>query len=364
MIDILYSILAFLIVISIIVVTHEFGHYIAARCFGVIATDFAVGWGPTLFKKRDKHGTTWKLCAIPLGGYIKYLGDADATSIGGKPVKLSAQERKHSFVGQSLVKKSVIAIAGPAANFVTAIFILTCMFCLDGRLVASNKIIAVEPNSVAHRSGIQPEDKLISIAGHAVQDFATAERYIKASPNVPLEFSIERNGQILKQIITPEAVEASYGKEKIIIGKLGILPDVSYKKYGVLGSLQASVKDTWNISMFTLKIFGQILTGNRSTKDVGSIIRISKQSLDVMKQGASALAYFIALLSINIGLFNLFPIPPLDGGHILLYVTRGILPKKAADYFENYAIKIGIGVLVVLMIGALLNDIIQLRVGQ
>jgi regulator of sigma E protease len=360
MMDIVYSILSFFIVISIIVVTHELGHYAMARVFGIKVTDFAVGWGPTLFSVKDKHGTAWKLCAIPIGGYIKYLGDEDMTSLKSNK-NLSKKDRAYSLAAQSPIKKSLIAVAGPLSNFLFAILIFTYFFSVSGKIVSDNEITMVDKGSVAHKEGLQIGDRIKSIEGSSVADFSDVERYVRSNPNIPLKVEIERDGQITMKLITPESVEIKNGGETVVLGKLGIGSNkVRREVYSVPKAFVVSVNETVKITCFTLKTIGQMITGSRGTKEMASVIRISQYSGKFIKQGAAAFMWFIAMLSINLGLVNLFPIPPLDGGHILLHGVRGLVGDKWANYFENYAIKIGVAILIALMAFTIVNDIIHL----
>ncbi|NRA73615.1 MAG: RIP metalloprotease RseP [Rickettsiales bacterium] len=358
MIETLYNILSFLLVISIIVFTHELGHYIAARIFGVKVIDFAIGWGPKIFSIKDKAGTNWKLCAIPIGGYIKYFGDTNISSISSTGKKLSEKEKKQSFVAQSSWKKSIMAAAGPMGNFLVAIIIFTYFFAFHGKLVSENEVTFVAPNSVAQREGIEIGDRIKKIEGSEVSDFSDIERYVKTSPNIPLHLEIERNGQVIKKIITPEAVEIENDVEKITIGKIGIGSNkVRREVYSLPKAVIVSVQEVIKTSVFTLKSLGQMITGHRGTKELASVIRISKYSGMVIKQSFASFIWFIAILSINLGLVNLFPVPPLDGGHIFLYAVKGITSKKIYNYIELYTVRIGIVLLIALMIFGLFNDI-------
>jgi regulator of sigma E protease len=361
MMDILYSVLSFLLVISIIVITHELGHYLAARMFGVKVVDFAIGWGPTIFSVKDKSGTNWKLCAIPIGGYIKYFGDEDIASVTSNK-NLTKEQKKYSFVAQNSIKRSIMVAAGPLGNFLFAILIFTYFFYVNGKMVSDNEVTFIAPNSVASRAGLKLGDRIKSVEGSNISDFSDVDRYVKANPNIPLKFEIERNGESIKEVITPEATEITSDGEKMIVGKLGIGSDkVKKEEYNIFQAFFVSIKETIKISSFTLKTIGQIFTGDRGTKDMASVIRISQYSGKFVKQGAAAFMWFIAMLSINLGLINLFPVPPLDGGHIFLYVVKGLVGEKIAGYVETYAVRIGIVLLIALMVFTIVNDIIQLK---
>lgn len=358
---ILQSIIAFLLVILVVVITHEFGHYLASRLFGIVVTDFSIGFGPTLFKFKDKYGTTWRICAIPLGGYIKHLGDINVTSLTGSAAGLTKKQTRKAFFTQKAWKKVTVAIAGPTANFVTAILVFTCLFYFTGKSVSDNKIMAVDPKGAAHKSGLKAGDIIKSIDDDEVKDLAIAERTIASHPNIPLKFEIERDGQVFTTIIIPTPEELQQGQDKYTVGKIGVVPHLKRKKYDLIPAVVTATQETWNFSVLILRITGQLITGTRSIMELGSVIRISRASREAINQGFDALAIFIAIISINVGIFNLFPIPPLDGGAAAVHIVGAFVNKKAANKFENYAIRVGIVLLLIIMLVAFVSDLKYLK---
>lgn len=362
MLESLYIAASFILVISFIVFVHELGHYTVAKIAGVKVTDFAIGFGPKIVGVRDKSGTEWKLCWIPLGGYVKFLGDQDPASMkAGNLSLLSKEDQKRSFINKSLAVKSAIAVAGPLANFLLAIAILASFFYAYGKIISSTEIALVEPGSRAAQAGLKVDDKIIEVDGNKVEEFLDVERYVFSHPNISLTFTIQRGEDTFTRVIIPEEVEKiDSSGNKLLIGKLGIgSSKVEYKRYGIISSIALATVETKKICMLTLKAIGQMVTGSRSTKDVGGIIRITKYTAQSVKQGAIATLSFIAMLSINLGLVNLFPIPPLDGGHLLIYGIEAIFGKKKYTSAKEYVIKIGFVLLIALMAFGIVNDIIN-----
>lgn len=362
MLESLYIVGSFIFVISFIVFVHELGHYAVAKIAGVKVTDFAIGFGPKIIGIKDKSGTEWKLCWIPLGGYVKFLGDQDPASMkAGKVLSLSKEDQNKTFVNKNLAVKSAIAVAGPMANFLLAIIILSGFFYFFGKIVASTQIALVEPGSRAEQAGIKVDDKIIEVDGNKVEDFLDIERYVFSHPKIPLTFTIQRGEDVFTKIIVPEEVEKiDSSGNKLFVGRIGVgSSKVEHKRVGIISSIVLATSETKKVCMLTLKAIGQMVVGSRSTKDVGGIVRITKYTAQSVKQGFIATLSFIAMLSINLGLVNLFPIPPLDGGHLLIYGVEAIFGKKKYTSVKEYVIKIGFVLLIALMAFGIVNDIIN-----
>ncbi len=354
--SILYVAGALIFVLSFIVFVHELGHYTVAKLLGVKVTDFSIGFGSKLFSIKDRSGTEWKFCWIPLGGYVKFLGDTDVAS-----TKQTPTQEEGTFASKSVFSRSAIAVAGPAANFLLAIVILTSFFYIYGRITSTTEIGSVVKNSPAERNDLKVGDVILSIDGEAVSDFSDIERYTMSHPNIPLLFEIQRHGDKIAKTMTPEKfIQRDGAGNEVTIGKLGIgSSKVIHKKYNLFESTYIAGQETVKICSLTLKALGQIVTGKRDAKDIGGIIRITKYTAASVKQGFIATLSFIALFSINLGLINLLPIPPLDGGHLLLYVSESILSKRAHSFVRDYTVKVGFAFLIALMIFAVINDIIN-----
>jgi regulator of sigma E protease len=358
----LHTIISVIAVLTLIIFIHELGHYTVAKLSGIKVTDFSIGFGPKIFSRKDKSGTEWKFCWIPLGGYIKLFGDADPTSTTSKDVKkLPKKERKHAFVTQNLLIKSAVVAAGPLANFLLSIVILASFFYVLGQPVSNNEITTIEKGSVAHKAGLLEGDKIIAVDGTDISTFSDIQRYVLSHPDIELEFTIKRNDQVLVKKITPETLEITDKfNNKVIIGKLGVgSSNFEYQKYNLVSSIGLATSETFKICALTLKALGQIITGTRGTRDLGSIIKITKYTAQSVQQGLITTLYFIAMFSINLGLINLLPIPPLDGGHLVFYAVEALFGEKICTSVRKYAIKIGFAFLIALMAFTIINDIIH-----
>ncbi|MEQ9115475.1 MAG: RIP metalloprotease RseP [Rickettsiales bacterium] len=357
--NISHYLLSFIVILTIIVFVHEFGHYFIARLCGVKVTEFSIGFGKRLFGFKDKSGTDWKISLLPLGGYVKMFGDQDPSSSKVAPVKKS--EEHLAFYSKSLPAKAAVVAAGPFANFLFAIIILAGFFYTFGKTHSSNEITIVAPKSRAEVHDIRKGDKIIEIDGYKIVEFKDMEKFIASHPEMPLQFKIQRGEEIISKTIKPEAVDFSISKgEKQKIGRLGVgTTKVSYVKLGLYDSIKKAVNETVQICYITLKAIGQMLDGSRGTEDMGGPIKIAKMAGDTAKLGIYAVLWFMAMLSINLGLINLLPIPILDGGHLMFYVVEAIFGKAVASKVQNVGMRIGFALLVTLMLFVIINDIKQ-----
>lgn len=356
--NLLQTLLAFAITITVIVFVHELGHYLVARLAGIKVTDFSIGFGRKLISRKDSFGTTWKICSIPLGGYVKFLGDLDPSS--SKSLPLKKEEKKYAFSEKSLLAKSLVVIAGPFANFLFGIIVFSTFFFIYGILVSNTEIVTVSPNSPAHNIDLKPGDIITSIDGDEVKSFQDVASHIAIHPGIEIPITIKRNNVVLSKTVKPKTVEIidSIGK-KTSIGQLGVtFAPPTHKKLPLLESITKATQETVKICNLTLKALGQIIHRERNTKDLGGPIKIARYAGTSMEGGVASMIYFISLLSINIGLVNLLPIPPLDGGHLVLYVTEAIFGKKISEYVKKYTIKVGFVLLLALMLLVIMNDII------
>ena len=324
---------------------------------------FSIGLGKKVFGFKDKLGTEWKISLIPLGGYVKFLGDNDFASTQGKDKKsIPKSLYQHAFVNQNLFKKSLIVAAGPIFNFLFAILIFACFFMYFGRVVVAPEISFIEKNSVADRAGFRKGDVVISVDGREVDNFSDIEMYVSTHANIPLNFTVERSGKKIPIKVVPRAakVKDRFG-DQVEIGKLGIGSDKMKKhQYGVLNAFYEAYNESAKITIISLKALGQMIVGQRDTKDLGSVIKISKYAGKSARQGVFMLIWFSALISLNLGLVNMLPIPPLDGGHLFLYISRFCLGKKIASYIEKWLLRVGIVLIVFLMIFTIVNDILHM----
>jgi regulator of sigma E protease len=355
---------SFLVIISVIVFVHEYGHFLVARLCGVRVDSFSIGFGPEVFGWNDRRGTRWKVSIFPLGGYVKMFGDETAASTpdSRKLRKMSAKEKKVAFQFKPLGQKAAIVSAGPITNFIFAVFVLAGLFMTYGRPESLPQIGAIVNDSAAQEAGLQVGDLFVELDGSKVVRFEDIRRIVSISPDTPLRYTIEREGKRIQGTITPKLTDVTdvFGNP-VKVGIIGISPSkVGYVTMGVGRSLVASVEETWNISAATLKAVGQMLTGKRSTDELSGILRIAKFSGQSTEQGLGTVLWFMAMLSINLGLINLFPIPMLDGGHLMYYAIEAASGKPLAEKVQEYGFRVGLVILVALMIFATFNDIKQL----
>ncbi len=438
----------FVIVLSVLVFVHEWGHYIVARMCGVKVEIFSIGFGPEIFGWNDKNDTRWKVSIIPLGGYVKMFGDTDPASAGhadgvkeGDKIRpFTAAEKKVAFYTKSVGRRAAIVFAGPAINFLFAIALLFGMYSVYGQPVTPPMASAIIEDSAADKGGILPHDKIISIDGEKISRFEDIRRIVMVALDTPLEFVVERDGIEVTLTATPEKEELTdrFGfshsrgmlgivgpgqglavknitsvngramkdadaaraallrnmdkrttiklkrneetTDSLIIAASGDLneglknPDVpEYNalivakgsiedviQLGPVSGIKAAVVETADITRSTLYALGQIFTGTRSVTELGGIIRIGAIAGDMAQAGLIAIITFTALLSINLGLINLFPIPMLDGGHLVFYALEAIKGKPVSEKTQEYAFRFGFVVLVGMMLFANINDIVQL----
>jgi regulator of sigma E protease len=359
--DVLHNIASFIFIISIIVFIHEYGHYWVAKKCGVMIESFSIGFGPEIKGWNDKSGTRWKISAFPLGGYVKMFGDAGAASTpdGEKVKKMTKAEKEKSFHYKPLWQKALVVVAGPAANFILAIFILSYFFVAHGRAETLPVVEEVMISSAAEKAGFQTGDHIIRLDGTYVDRFEDIRRVAHLNPGIPVEFIITRNGKEITGMITPKksTTKDIFGNE-VTVGLIGITStQVEYHKMGVTEAVVASVVETYSISRNTLKALGQIVTGQRSSDDISGILRIAKYSGQSTEKGFRVVLWFMAILSINLGLINLFPIPMLDGGHLMFYAIEAASGRPLAEKVQEYGFRVGLVILIALMIFATINDL-------
>ena len=441
----------FLIILSILVFVHEWGHYIVARMCGVKVDTFSIGFGKEIFGFTDKKGTRWKFALIPLGGYVKMFGDSDPTSSQHKDGVTGADgevirpfdeaERKVAFFAKSPWQRMAIVFAGPAINFLFAIIVLAVLFASVGRPITPPHASAVEIGAAADKAGFKPHDIILSINGRDTISFDDVRRDVMIALDTPMIFKVKRGDEIIELTAIPKKMEEEdrfgFKHEKgylgligpangldvtklikvdgvDVVGKpekarelllskmgktttiriergsteqadlliapeadankqlldpankdynaliLGEKPGDALQKFNPAQALWAAIVETKEITSDTLKAIWQMVTGTRSAAELGGIIRIGAIAGDMAERGFIAIATFTALLSINLGMINLFPIPMLDGGHIVFYAVEIIKGKPLSERVQEYAFRAGLVILVALMVFANLNDIIHL----
>lgn len=357
----LFNAVAFIFVISVIVFIHEFGHYYVAKKNGIKIEVFSIGFGKELFGFFDKSGTRWKVCLIPMGGYVKMFGDAGAASTpdAEKLKSLTKEEEKLAFHTKSLPIKAAVVSAGPIANFVLAVVILFFFFISYGKVYVEPVISQIMENSTASEAGLQIDDRILKIDGDEIKTFDDVQRIIALNTGTPVKIELERHSQIINLELTPKMVEREDAFGNTIKAPLiGIQASVSsYEKLGAIDALGASFVEVYHISAGTLKAIGQIITGSRSAKEITGPIGIAKYSGQSAEKGLSTLFWFMAIISVNLGLINLFPIPVLDGGHLLYYIVEAVRGKPMADKYQQLGFRFGTAFVLFLVIFAVYNDL-------
>ena len=358
----LHNILPFILVLTVIVFVHEFGHFWVARKAGVKVEVFSIGFGKELFGFNDKHGTRWKFCLIPMGGYVKMFGDKNAASQTDQDLldHLSPEERKIAFPCKSLLAKSAIVIAGPAANYLFSAIVFCLFFLIYGYPNATSTITQVLENSPASKAGIYPGDVIDEIDGKKVENFEEIRNIMSLNLGEPV--SLKVNGKDEYKVITPEKrVETDVLGNEVESYKLGIVTDnMVLEKQNIFGAAKLAVFECYKLSVMTLKSIGQMIMGTRSSKELGGPIKIAQYSAKSAEAGIQSLLWFMALLSVNLGLVNLLPIPALDGGHLVIYLVEIGFGKKIAHKIQNYGFQIGIILLIMLTMFVTLNDLSSL----
>jgi regulator of sigma E protease len=363
-----YTVAGFLFVLTVVVFFHELGHFLVARWCGIAVKTFSIGFGPEIFGFTDRLGTRWRVAWIPLGGYVKFIDDENAASAGQKPLEqLSPEERKNSFQGKSLAQRAAVVAAGPIANFILAIVIFTAIFSVFGERITAAKVDVVTPGSAAERAGFLPGDRVVSIDGQPIESFGEMQRIVGMSPDVPLHFVVERNGTNLQVTATPERKEITdaFGNT-IRLGLLGIQrsaspDDWTLKRHDPVTAFVMAVKECYFVISRSLGYLADVVTGRESADQLGGPIRIAQVSGQVATAGFIALLNLAAIVSVSIGLLNLFPIPMLDGGHLLFYAIEAIRGRPLSEATQEIGFRIGLAFVLILMLFATWNDLIHLK---
>jgi regulator of sigma E protease len=357
--------LPFLFVLTLVVFFHELGHFLIARRCGIRVLVFSVGFGPELFGFFDRHGTRWKVSAVPLGGYVKFLGDESAASTPDRSAieTLSEADRKEAFVSQKVGARAAVVAAGPIANFLLAIVIFAGIFMVVGKQTTTARVDTVQADSAAARAGFQPGDIVRSIDGSRIESFSDMQRIVSMSAGVPLTIEIERGDAIrtLKAIPDLKDVTDPFGNSHRM-GVLGISRsmapgDIKTERVDPLTAIALGAQETWFVVDRTFSYIGGIFAGREAADQLGGPIRIAQVSGQVASAGFVPLLHLAGVLSVSIGLLNLFPIPLLDGGHLLFYLIEAVRGRPLSDRAQEVGFRIGLAIVVMLMIFATFNDI-------
>mgnify|MGYP003951404497 CR=1 FL=1 len=358
----------FLILLTVIVFVHEMGHYLIARINGVKVDVFSIGFGSEVFGWYDKLGTRWKICIIPLGGYVKFFGDANlASSLSDKSIqKLNKKDLYKTFISKSLLQKSAIVFAGPLANFIFAIIVFFLLFMVNGvvkDVTVLNVVDNVVTGSPAYKSGFTTDDIIVKIDNINTNNFSDIKEIVEKNPNNELAITIIRYGREKILLVTPELKEiVNFEGEKSYVGRIGIAPkfEINYENIGFLASIKKAFSDTFIFTYKTFEGISEILTGKRSASELGGPIMIANVAGEAADNGIQNFLFIMAIISINLGLINLFPIPLLDGGHLFLFLIQALKGSPINENFLKYYSMLGLVILIGLMILVNYNDLFKL----
>ncbi len=358
----------FLFVLTIVVFFHELGHFLVARWAGVRVLTFSLGFGPELAGFNDRHGTRWKISAVPLGGYVKFFGDESEASTPSSEAlaNMTEEERAGSFHHKKVGPRAAIVAAGPIANFILAIVIFTGLFTFFGKPNMSARVDKIEAGSAAAAAGFQVGDVVTAIDNQPIETFPDMQWIVGGHAGEQLSFTVKRGDFIVQLQGTPELkVQKDGFGNTHRLGVLGITRasqpgDVLTERVNPATAMWLGVKETWLVIDQTLTYIGRIFTGREPADQIGGPLGIAKISGQVATLGLAALIRLAAVLSISIGLLNLFPVPLLDGGHLLFYAVEFIRGRPLSDRAQEMGFRIGLGLVLMLMVFATYNDILHL----
>jgi regulator of sigma E protease len=357
-------IVPFLFVLSMVVFFHELGHFLVGRWCGVKIDAFSIGFGPEIFGFVDRKGTRWRLGALPLGGYVKFHGDANGASMPDVEAiaAMPAAERAVSFSAQAVWKRALIVLAGPVANFILAIVIFSGVFFVYGRGMMVPRIATVMPGEAAATAGFQPGDLIVSIDGTPIESWEDMQRIVQVSSDVALTFVVRRGDSETTLVATPKRreIDTAFGKNRT--GLLGITAsqnpqDWRVEHFGIVGSVKNGADETWFVAARTGEFVGGLFAGRESADQISGPIGIAKVAGEAAKMGLSTLLGIAAVLSVSVGLINLVPVPLLDGGHLLYYAVEMLRGRPMSERAQELGFRVGLGLVLALMLFATFNDL-------
>lgn len=358
---VLHNFLSFVVLTSVIVFIHEFGHFYVARLCGVKIDEFAIGFGREIWGFTDKKGTRWKICPIPFGGYVKMYGDKNGASIPDPELisKMSPQEKKISFIGKNVYQRMAIVVAGPVANFLLAIVIFTFLFRVNGLVTTPPLVGEVVKDGAAEVAGLQAGDRILEINGQTIRAFDDIRAIVAESANRDLQFKIMRGDAEQNVQVTPQfRVNKDIFGDEVKVGMIGVM--ATQGEHQILNLSQSFVeanKETYRISTAVFRAIGELITGKRSVEELGGPIKIAQYSGKTVTMGVVAVLWFMAMISINLGVMNLLPVPVLDGGHLFYYFVEMLCGKPMSQNLQKIGFQLGFALVITLMIFTTLNDI-------
>jgi len=358
--------LPFIVALTIIVFIHELGHFLVARWCGVKVEVFSIGFGSEIVGWMDKYGTRWKLCWLPFGGYVKFEGDANPASFPQGAPNPEVERSAGNFHGKKVWQRAVVVAAGPFANFILAVVIFTGVFALVGLPMNEARVESVVPGSAAEKAGIKGGDLFTAIDGQGIDTFSDLQGIIWTRGGEQLTVTINRGGQILNLRMVPDVKEEDDGFGGTVKhGLLGVqravdVANSSLQRLSIPAAFAKGVGETWHIIVVTCKYIGKLVMGVENSKQIGGAISIAKGAGDAASAGFPNFGYFIALLSVSVGLINLFPIPMLDGGHLVYYAIEAVLGKPLGPKAQEWGFRVGLSLVAMLMAFGFWNDLTRI----
>jgi regulator of sigma E protease len=360
-----HYIISLLVLLTVVVFVHELGHFWVARRCGVRVEVFSVGFGPELFGYTDRSGTRWKFSAIPLGGYVKMFGQAERViEAEGREREMTAAERGVSFHHKTVGQRAAIVFAGPAANYLLTIASFALLIAAVGLPILPMRTLVgdVQPGSAAEAAGIQAGDRIVGIDGESITTFEELLQAVGASEGRPLRLTLQRNGLEIEVIAQPRLQEQVGEGETRARYLLGIMAGAEYEPQSMSAALVTAVTQTYQITIQILDVLWQMIVGERSSDELGGVLRIAKIAGDMAKKNYVDFLYLIPFLSLNLGLLNLFPIPLLDGGHLAFYAVETVRGRPLGERAQEWGMRIGVVLVLGLMVFVTWNDLVYLKV--
>jgi len=358
------NIVVFLAVLTVVVFVHELGHYLVARACGVKIETFSIGFGPELIGRTAKSGTRWRISLLPLGGYVKMFGDADAASTPGETSHLTPEEQAQTLAGRPVWQRAAVVAAGPLFNLVFGLFLMAAGYWFAGEVRLAPVVGKVSEGSAAEQAGIKTGDRILQANAHSVDRFQDVQTVVGLSVGEPVALVIQRDGQQLMFSVQPRIIEMDDGfGNKIKRPLLGISSDPDASEiihHGPISAMGSALRDGTGMISATLTGVGQMLSGRRSTEDLSGPIGIAKRTGQAAQFGTGGVIYIIILLSINLGLVNLFPVPMLDGGHLVFYAAEALIGRPLSPKVQEYGFRVGLFLVIALMLLATRNDLVAL----
>ncbi|MEW9808403.1 RIP metalloprotease RseP [Mesorhizobium marinum] len=359
------TIIPFLFVLTVVVFVHEMGHYLVGRWCGIGVKAFSIGFGPELIGFNDRRGTRWKLSAIPLGGYVKFVGDMNATSTpdAGEIESLSDSDRKIAFHTQPVWKRAATVVAGPAFNFLLAIAVYAVLFTIYGKMVMEPVVAEVRPDSPAAAAGFLPGDRFVSVDGTPVETFADVQRMVSGRAGDPIVFVLARDGGDVTLTATPEVMEQTDALGNVVkIGVIGVVNTVESGQPKLITftpgeALVEAVYDTGHIIARTGQFLKRFVVGREDKCQLGGPVKIAKISGQAAKLGFDWVVQLVAMLSVGIGILNLLPIPPLDGGHLVFYALEAVKGRPVSERAMDAVYRVGMFLVLAFMGFVFWNDL-------